>query len=162
MNITFSPIGIIRSPFQDIKGMPIQPAGAQGIYGQVIVDERYAEGLTDLEGFSHIFLVYYFHQSQGFDLMVKPFMDDEFHGLFATRAPRRPNGIGLSVVKLLKRNHNILEIEGVDVLDKTPLLDIKPYVPKFDAIQTESSGWLEENAQKSETVRSDDRFQPKQ
>ncbi len=138
--------------------MPIQPTGAKDTEGQVLVDAEYLEGLDDLEGFSHIILLYYFHQSEGFHLKVTPFMDNEPRGLFSTRAPRRPNGIGLSIVQLLKRDGRILHIRGVDVLDGTPLLDIKPYVPKFDSAEVSSIGWLEEKAQKSETLRSDDRF----
>ncbi|OQY58934.1 MAG: tRNA (N6-threonylcarbamoyladenosine(37)-N6)-methyltransferase TrmO [Desulfobacteraceae bacterium 4572_88] len=158
MNITFSPIGTIRSPFQDVRNMPIQPTGAKDTEGQVLVEADYAEGLDDLEGFSHIILLYHFHQSEGFHLKVTPFMDNEPRGLFSTRAPRRPNGIGLSIVQLLKRDGRILHIRGVDVLDGTPLLDIKPYVPKFDSAEVSSIGWLEKKAQKSETLRSDDRF----
>lgn len=159
MNIQLSPIGTIRSPFNKPDGMPIQPIGARDIHGQVILDRAYVEGLSDLEGFSHIILVYYFHRSRGYALKVKPFMDDKERGLFSTRAPRRPNPIGLSVVRLLAIEDNVLEILGVDVLDGTPLLDIKPYVPKFDSVKTLSTGWLEKNAEKSKTIRSDKRFQ---
>jgi tRNA-Thr(GGU) m(6)t(6)A37 methyltransferase TsaA len=141
--------------------MPIQPAGAASVRGQVVVNERLEEGLDDLEGFSHIILLYHFHGSNGFDLKVKPFMDNHLRGLFATRAPRRPNTIGLSVVRLLARRGNLLDIEGVDILDATPLLDIKPYVPKFDAVAATAIGWLEGNAEKSECLRSDDRFHRK-
>lgn len=161
MNIYLSPIGTIRSPFKHPEGMPIQPTGARDVRGQVIVDMAYVEGLSDLDGFSHIILLYYFHRSKGYDLKVKPFMDNELRGLFSTRAPRRPNSIGLSVVRLLGVENNNLEIQGVDVLDGTPLLDIKPYVPKFDSAEVLSIGWLEKKAEKSETLRSDNRFQPK-
>lgn len=158
MNLKFSPIGIIQSPFKELEGMPIQPAGAEDVEGRILLDEAYLEGLSDLGGFSHIILLYWFHRSKGYSLKVKPFLDDEFRGLFATRAPRRPNPIGLSVVRLLKIEQNVLYIRGVDVVDGTPLLDIKPYVPTFDAVEALSTGWLEKNAQKSETIRSDDRF----
>ena len=158
MKITFSSIGTIKTPFQDAKGMPIQPAGAKDVHGQVVVDEAYAEGLADLDGFSHIILVYMFHRSDGYNLKVKPFMDDKLRGVFSTRAPKRPNSIGLSVVRLLKRNKNILHIKGIDVLDGTPLLDIKPYVPEFDAVQTSSIGWLEGKDRMAKTVKADKRF----
>ena len=158
MTLKLSPIGTIESPFKELKGMPIQPTGAGDAEGRILLDETFVEGLSDLEGFSHIILLYWFHRSKGYALKVKPFMDDEFRGLFATRAPRRPNPIGLSVVRLLGIEHNVLHIRGVDVVDGTPLLDIKPYVPKFDAVETVSTGWLEKNAQKSTTIRSDDRF----
>lgn len=159
MSIYLSSIGTIRSPFKSPEGMPIQPTGARDVRGQVIVDRTYVEALSDLDGFSHIILLYYFHRSKGYDLKVKPFVDDELRGLFSTRAPRRPNPIGLSVVRLLGIDDNNLEIQGVDVLDGTPLLDIKPYVPKFDSVEALSIGWLEKNAEKSETIRSDNRFQ---
>lgn len=153
-----SPIGVIRTPFKEPEGMPIQPTGAEDVEGRILLDEAYVEGLSDLEGFSHIIIIYWFHRSKGYALKVKPFMDDELRGLFATRAPRRPNPIGLSVVRLLRIEGNVLHIRGVDVVDGTPLLDIKPYVPKFDAVKTLSTGWLEKNARKSETFRSDSRF----
>lgn len=162
MRMYLNPIGTIRSPFKNLEGMPIQPTGARDVMGQVIVDRAYVEGLSDLDGFSHIFLFYYFHRSRGYDLKVKPFMDDELRGLFSTRAPRRPNPIGLSVVRLLGVDDNKLEIQGVDVLDGTPLLDIKPYVPKFDSAEVLSVGWLEKKAEKSETLRSDNRFLSKE
>ncbi len=159
MNIQMSPIGTIQSPFKKREGMPIQPTGAKDVRGQVIIERAYVEALSDLDGFSHIILLYFFHRSKGFSLKVKPFMDNELRGLLATRAPRRPNPIGLSIVRLLGIEDNVLEIQGVDILDGTPLLDIKPYVPKFDSVKTLSTGWLEKNAEKSETLRSDKRFQ---
>jgi tRNA (adenine37-N6)-methyltransferase len=136
------PIGVIHSPFYEKSQTPIQAARSQAV-GQVVVEDRYADGLQDLEGFSHIILLYVFHQSDGYTLQVKPFLDDQLRGLFATRYPYRPNPIGLSIVRLLKRNHNLLEIEGVDVLDGTPLLDIKPYVPDFDAPSGVRICWYE-------------------
>ncbi len=156
--ITFTPIGKIHSPYDNIEDMPIQPTGAKGVEGTVEVDRKYIDGLKDLEGFSHIILLYHFHLSEGFSLLVKPFLDDEEKGLFSTRAPKRPNPIGLSIMKLLDRDDNILKIEGVDVIDGTPLLDIKPYVPEFDIIEVESTGWLAKNARRVEEVRSDERF----
>jgi tRNA-Thr(GGU) m(6)t(6)A37 methyltransferase TsaA len=136
------PIGVIRSPFVDKDQTPIQPSRSQAI-GQVEVYAEYAEGLQDVEGLSHVILLYVFHRSSGYALHVKPFLDDRPHGLFATRYPQRPNPIGLSIVHLLARHDNVLEIEGVDVLDGTPLLDIKPYVPDFDVRTEVQVGWYE-------------------
>jgi len=136
------PIGIIHSPFKTREETPIQPFRSNAI-GRVEVFEEYEEGLTDIEGFSHIILLYNFHKSEEYSLMVKPFLDDKLKGLFATRAPRRPNQIGLSVVRLLVREENILFVEGIDVLDETPLIDIKPYVPNFEPNTEFKIGWLE-------------------
>jgi len=158
MNVSFSAIGRIRSPFHHTEGMPIQPSGAKDVEGTVEVDAMYTDGLVDIEHFSHVTLIYIFHRSEGFDLNVKPFMDDSVHGVFATRAPRRPNPIGISTVALLKRNKNLLLIKGVDVLDGTPLLDIKPYVPEFDVFQVSSVGWLDKKQQQAKTWKSDRRF----
>jgi len=142
MEFTMRPIGVIHSPFTDKKQTPIQPSRSQAV-GQVEVYPEFAEGLQDVEGLSHVILLYVFHCSSGYTLRVKPFLDDALHGLFATRYPCRPNPIGLSIVRLLARHDNILEIEGVDVLDGTPLLDIKPYVPDFDARENVRVGWYE-------------------
>jgi tRNA (adenine37-N6)-methyltransferase len=137
-----SPIGTIHSPFTDKSKTPIQASRSQA-KGSVEVYPEFAEGLQDLEGFSHIFLLYAFHESSGYSLLVKPFLDDKLHGLFATRYPYRPNPIGLSVVRLTARQGDILEIEGVDMLDGTPLLDIKPYVPDFDVRIDTRNGWYD-------------------
>jgi tRNA-Thr(GGU) m(6)t(6)A37 methyltransferase TsaA len=142
MEFTMRPIGVIYSPFTDKKRTPIQPSRSQAI-GQVEVYPEFAEGLQDVEGFSHVILLYAFHQSEGYSLRVKPFLDDQLRGLFATRYPCRPNPIGLSIVHLISRCGNVLEIEGVDVLDGTPLLDIKPYVPDFDVRDNTRVGWYE-------------------
>ena len=158
MSMTIKPIGIIETPFNDLKGMPIQPSGAADIQGTIIINKEYEQGLSDLEGFSHIILLYHFHQSQGYNLMVTPFMDDQKRGLFSTRAPRRPNSIGLSIVQLIKREKNRISIKGIDVLNGTPLIDIKPYVPGFDAKDVTKLGWLDKNYKKSESLKSDDRF----
>ena len=156
--ITFRSIGIIHTPFQDLSGMPIQPSAAEGVEGKVILDPALQEGLQDLEGFSHLILLYYFHQAGDPELLVKPFLDDKQHGVFATRAPRRPNGIGLSIVKLLEIRQNILTVANVDILDGTPLLDIKPYIPYFDQPEADKVGWLEKNKGKVRGKLSDDRF----
>jgi tRNA (adenine37-N6)-methyltransferase len=143
MEIVLRPIGVIHSPFTDKESSPIQSVRSQAV-GWVEVYPEFADGLKDIEELSHIHLLYFFHQSFGYKLQVKPFLDDREHGIFATRYPYRPNQIGISTVRLLSRQENQLTISGVDVLDLTPLLDIKPYVPDFD-IRTEDvrTGWYE-------------------
>ena len=158
MKFSISPIGIIHTPFDDLEGMPIQPSGAAQVQGTIVIDKEYEQGLIDLEGFSHIILLYHFHQSKGYNLMVKPFLDDQKRGLFSTRAPRRPNPIGLSIVRLIKRQDNRLTIKGIDVLNGTPLIDIKPYVPGFDTKEVTSIGWLENKQENATALKSDDRF----
>ena len=140
MELVMKPIGILHSPFTDKNQTPIQSTRSQ-VSGYVEVFPEFAEGLKDLEGFSHIILLYIFHQSDGYTLQVKPFLDDRLRGLFATRHPCRPNPIGLSIVRLLTRRGNILNVEGVDMLDGTPLLDIKPFVPEFDVRTNVKTGW---------------------
>ncbi len=158
MSITYEPIGLIRSPFAEIHDMPIQPIGARGIRGTVEVFTPFAAGLQDLDGFSHLILVYHFHRAPHSRLIVVPFLDEKQHGVFATRAPTRPNPIGLSVVKLMRVEGQVLEIENVDVLDGTPLLDIKPYVPAFDHFEVERVGWLAAAGRSAGEARSDGRF----
>jgi tRNA-Thr(GGU) m(6)t(6)A37 methyltransferase TsaA len=153
-----TPIGIIHTPFTDPAGMPIQPAGAAGIGGTVEVHETYRPGLKDLDGFSHIMLLYLFHRSEGYQLQVVPFMDTEPRGLFATRAPKRPNPIGVSVVRLERIEGTVLHVQDVDMLDGTPLLDIKPYVPEFDRPVHVRTGWLERVGRTVGRRQSDDRF----
>ena len=156
--IKYKPIGVIHSSFKEPKGTPIQPAAAKSIDGTVEVFTEYAEGLKDIEGFSHIILIYHFHLSKGSPLKVKPYMDNEVHGVFATRAPSRPNSIGISIVRLVGVEENILHIQDVDIIEGTPLLDIKPYVPEFDIRETEKRGWLEKNIDKLSTSKDDGRF----
>jgi tRNA-Thr(GGU) m(6)t(6)A37 methyltransferase TsaA len=156
--VIYKPIGIIHSPHKNTEGIPIQPAGAKGVSGTVVLNPEFASGLKDLEGFSHIILIYDFHLSDGYSLELKPFLDDTLRGVFSTRAPRRPNSIGLSVVKLVRIEKNILYLENVDIIDGTPLLDIKPYVSEFDGVENERSGWLSERAKHARKSRSDDRF----
>jgi len=134
------PIGVIHSPFTDTNQMPIQSSTSEAI-GQVEVYPEFDDGLQDIDEFSHLHLLYVFHCSSGYVLHVKPFLDDHPRGVFATRHPCRPNPIGLSVVRLIERNGNVLEVEGVDMLDGTPLLDIKPYVPDFDIRLDVRTGW---------------------
>ena len=138
--------------------MPIQASGALGIKGTVELFTEYSAGLKDIDGFSHIILVYHFHLSRKYALEVKPFLDEETHGVFAMRAPARPNPIGISVVRLLGIEKNILHIEDVDIVDGTPLLDIKPYVPDFDWRKAERIGWLSDKAQRAGKHKSDTRF----
>ncbi len=160
MKIEFEPIGLIHSPFKDLQGMPVQPAGAAGVKGTIVINNEYREGLKDLEGFSHIILLYFFHRCREFSLQVVPFMDTRPRGLFATRAPKRPNPIGISVVLLEKITDAVLYIRNVDILDCTPLLDIKPYVPEFDIPSNDGFrvGWLEHVKKDVEFKRSDGRF----
>lgn len=150
-------IGTVRSPWKTTEGMPIQPTGAKGIQGRIDICEEFRPGLTDLAGFSRIILIYLFHESKGYDLMVTPFLDTRPHGVFATRAPRRPSQIGLSVVRLRTVDDSGLEISDIDILDGTPVLDIKPYIPDIDSYPTEKTGWLSEPGQMA-TSRSDRRF----
>lgn len=159
MKIAYSPIGIIRTPFKKPEGMPIQPTGAKGISGTVDVFEEFRTGLKDLDGFSHIILLYYFHRANGYKLEIVPFLDDKPHGVFSTRAPKRPNAIGLSIVKLNKIENGILDIENIDVLDETPVLDIKPYVPDFDEQSIVRTGWMQDVRKRTVAKKkSDNRF----
>jgi tRNA-Thr(GGU) m(6)t(6)A37 methyltransferase TsaA len=158
MKITYSPIGIIHSPFKEPKGTPIQPNAAKDIEGMVEIFPEYQRGLKDINGFSHIVLIYHFHLSKNYSLEVKPYMDDNLHGLFATRAPARPNPIGLSVVRLIKVEKNKLYIQDIDVVDGTPLLDLKPFVPEFNSQDIMKIGWLEKNIKKLGNTKDDGRF----
>lgn len=158
MKIEYTPIGTIRSPFAEIADMPIQPSGASGIAGSVEIYERFQAGLKDLDGFSHLILLYHFHRSRGFSLRIVPFLDASERGLFSTRAPKRPNPIGLSIVRLKRIEAGVLHIENVDILDGTPLLDIKPYVPQFDTQTDVRIGWLAEAAARASSQKSDGRF----
>lgn len=156
---TFKSIGSIQTPFKSIANMPIQPAGAKGVEGKIILEKEYIPGLKGLEGFSHIILLYYFHEGKEQHLQIKPFMDDNLQGIFATRAPKRPNAIGLSIVKLLSIEGNILHVKEVDMLNHTPLLDIKPFFKNFDNRENTTAGWLEGKTHgKIKNTRSDHRF----
>ena len=156
--IVYNPIGIIRTPFKAPEGTPIQPPGGATREGIVEVFPEFRAGLEDLEGFSHLILLYHCHLSGDFSLKVKPFLDDAEHGVFATRAPSRPNPIGLSVVHLIEVADGRLTIREVDIIDGAPLLDIKPYVPKFDVRPGARTGWLEARSDKTESTRDDGRF----
>jgi tRNA-Thr(GGU) m(6)t(6)A37 methyltransferase TsaA len=158
--VQFISIGTIHSPFKDLEGMPIQPIGARDIKGEIHLDNQYKEGLKDLEGFSHIILIYHLHLSKGHDLEVKPFLDTEKRGIFATRSPKRPNHIGLSVVRLEKIEGTKIYISDVDIVDGTPLLDIKPYIPNFDKHDDDevAIGWFEDKHHEAVDKKSDRRF----
>ena len=158
MQVTYRAIGIIHSPFSDLKAMPIQPTGEASAPGTVEIFPEFVPGLKDLEGFSHVILVYHLHEVHRADLTVTPFLCSETHGVFATRAPTRPNPIGLSVVKLVRVEGNRLHLGNVDILDGTPLFDIKPYVPDFDQAADVRVGWLEAARGKIRSAKSDDRF----
>jgi tRNA (adenine37-N6)-methyltransferase len=136
-------IGVIRTPFAAAAGTPIQPAYARGKEGKVIVEENYAAALDDIDGFDRLWLIYWMDRVGAFKPRVVPYRDNREHGLFATRSPNRPNPIGLSVVRLVRRQGRVLYVVDVDILDDTPLLDIKPYVPTFDSHPGSTAGWLD-------------------
>lgn len=156
--VNYKPIGIIHSPFREPHGTPIQPSAARDVEGTVEIFPEYAEGLKDIEGFSHIILICHFHLSKGCSLKVTPYMDDKVHGVFTTRAPARPNPIGISTVRLVRVEGRELYIRDLDIVDGTPLLDIKPYVPEFDMREIVKIGWLEKNVRKLQKARDDGRF----
>jgi len=156
--VTYRPIGVIRTPFSEVAGMPVQSAGAIGIGGRIELDPALVEGLADLDGMSHLILLYHLHRVGPVKLTVHSFFDDRPHGLFATRSPARPVPIGLSVVRLVAMDGPTLEIEDVDMLDGTPLLDMKPYVPPLDDRPGARIGWYEGRLGDPSAVRSDDRF----
>jgi tRNA-Thr(GGU) m(6)t(6)A37 methyltransferase TsaA len=157
--IKYKPIGVIHSPFKKVEGMPIQPAGALGVKGMVEVFTEFCAGLKDIGGFSHIILVYHFHLSKGYSLEARPFMGEEARGVFAMRGPVRPNPIGISAVRLVAVEDCTLQIEDVDIVDGTPLLDIKPYVPDFDWRKVERIGWLSGKSKNAGQQKADSRFQ---
>lgn len=157
--IEIKPIGIIHTPHTEVNNVPIQPIAADGYKGYIKLLPKYADGLKDIEGFSHITLFYHFHKIKGYELQVIPFMDNVKHGIFACKSPKRPNAIGLSTVKLIKVEANILYIEQVDMLDGTPLIDIKPFFAKYDNRVDTKSGWLENKGNIAlEKMRADERF----
>ena len=155
--LSYHSIGTIHSPFKETAGMPIQAVAAQGIAGTIDLDPAYRDGLKDIEGFSHLILLYHLHLVQSSKLIVIPFLDDEPHGIFATRAPRRPNPIGLSIVRLMRVDGTTLHIEDLDIADGAPLIDIKPYIPAFDDRTDVRIGWFTKNIARMRDVRADDR-----
>lgn len=158
MDIIYKPIGVIHTSFSSLDEMPIQPTSDASGPGVVDVFPEYADALRDLDGFSHIYLLYHLHKVRQPQLVVTPFLDNKPHGIFATRAPSRPNSIGLSLVRLIRVDHSRVHVEGADVLNETPLLDIKPYVPEFESVQDVRIGWLEQVRDKIHSQKSDDRF----
>jgi len=156
--IIYKPIGIIRTPFKKPLGTPIQPSAGKGIEGIVELFPEYTEGLKDLEGFSHIILIYHFHLVKRTLLKVTPYMDDELRGIFATRAPPRPNPIGISITRLVKIQGNKIYVKDIDIVDGTPLLDIKPYVPEFDVKENVKIGWLRKRVERLKNTKDNGRF----
>lgn len=158
--ISYRPIGVIRSDHTKPEDVPIQPVFAAGCRGRAEIFPEFAEGLHDLEGFSHLYMIYHFHRAGPMKLRVKPFMDNMERGLFATRAPVRPNAIGLSIVELVGIEGLVLHLDGVDILDGTPLLDIKPYSARFDCIQNTRNGWQDTVRDEDAAVRGLRNFRP--
>lgn len=154
--LRIKPIGVIETPFHEPAGTPIQPSRANGAQGKVRIDPQFWPGLQDLAGFEHVWLIYWLHRQPASSLVVTPFLDKEPRGVFATRAPARPTPIGMSAVRLIEIHDGVLEVADVDMLDGTPLLDIKPYVPEFDSYPASRAGWFDES--KSQSRVADDRF----
>ena len=157
-NYTTDYIGVIRTPFTEQEGMPLQPAGAGEVLGEVILRPELAEGLKDLDGFSHIYLIYHFHKAGPGKLTVIPFMDTEPRGVFATRSPGRPSTLGLPFVELVAIENNRLTVRGADILDGTPLIDIKPYIEAFACPKNPTCGWMTADRTQVGKKRADDRF----
>ncbi len=151
--VIFHQIGVIHSPHKVLSKTPIQPVFCNDIRGTVVLDAEYADGLKDLLGYSHIYLFYYFHQSHKTCLCLKPYLSDQEYGIFATRAPHRPNKLGMSVVRLDGIEDNVLYVRDIDILDSTPLLDIKPYVQRFDTRENTRSGWQDTVSDEIASVR---------
>jgi tRNA-Thr(GGU) m(6)t(6)A37 methyltransferase TsaA len=141
--VSFQPIGVIRSGHRFAEQTPVQPVYARGCAGRAEILPEYREGLRELDGFSHIILLYHFHRAGPFQMTVRPFIGDRLFGVFATRHPQRPNAIGLSVVRLVSVEEGVLHLEDLDVLDGTPLLDIKPFIPRFDCVEGARGGWTD-------------------
>ncbi len=158
-DLILSPIGIIHSPFREASNTPIQSALSGGAEGVVEILPQFIPALRDLDGFERIWLLVWFHRAKPAKLVVTPYLDDREHGVFATRAPSRPNPIGLSCVRLLGIDGNRLRVGDLDILDETPLLDIKPYAPALDCFEVARGGWLQNKVNPS--VRADDRFERK-
>jgi tRNA-Thr(GGU) m(6)t(6)A37 methyltransferase TsaA len=161
LNISLKQIATINTPFHSLENMPVQPKGAKDTYATIEFDKKYQEGLNDLDGFSHVYLIYHFHKIEKPKLKVIPFNDktNTPRGVFSTRTPMHPNSIGLSVVELVDIKENIVTIKGIDILDKTPLLDIKPYIENFDRVDgIVKSGWMKSTKDEVASMKSDDRF----
>lgn len=158
MSISYTPIGYFETPHKDVEGMPIQPSGAAGIKGTIDILPEFQEGLADLDGFSHVIVLYHLHEICGQELTVTPFLDRQPHGIFATRSPKRPNPIGLSVMEVAEVTQGRVLLNNVDVLDGTPVIDIKPFVPDFDSWPVSRIGWFDGKSGNATTLKSDDRF----
>lgn len=156
--ISIERIGTIHSPFTSLENMPIQPVGAREVEGSVVLRPEFAPGLRDLDGFSHIYLIYHFHKAGNAKLEVVPYLDSQARGVFATRSPLRPGRLGMSIVEVLRVEDNVVFLRGVDVLDGTPLLDIKPYIPQFDQRENVRTGWMCKDRADVASARSDNRF----
>lgn len=158
-SVALTPIGLIRTPFTTLEGMPIQASAALGVKGAIELEPALEAGLADIDGFSHLNLLYHLHlAAPAARLTVTPFLDDRVHGIFATRSPARPNPIGLSTVRLVGVDGSVVSIEDVDMLDGTPLLDIKPYVPVFDDRADAVVGWFRDRLERLPQTRADGRF----
>lgn len=158
MIINYTPIGYLNAPIKSPQNAPIQPSGADASDAQIVINPELVAGLQDLADFSHLIVIYHFHLAKAAKLICRPFLDDQAHGIFAIRGPNRPNPIGLSIVELKDVEANVITIGRNDMVDGTPVLDIKPYVVDFDCYPTAAKGWLEGKAQYSKSKRSDDRF----
>lgn len=156
--ITYKPIGVVHSPFKEPAGTPIQSVSAMDKTAEIEVFKEYEKGLADIEGFSHIIVIFHCHLAKSRPLLVRPYMDDVERGVFATRSPARPNPIGMSIVRLEAVEGNVLKIRGVDIVDGTPILDIKPFVPHFQMDETVRVGWLEERVKRLPHTKDDGRF----
>ncbi len=150
---TFQSIGVIHSPHSDTSKVPIQPVFCHDIEGSVVLDPGYIEGLKGLRDFSHIYLFYFFHRSQKTCLQLKPYLSDQPQGIFSTRAPHRPNKLGMSLVRLARIEDNILHVKDIDILDGTPVLDIKPYIQRFDSRDNTLSGWQDSVSDETAAVQ---------
>lgn len=157
-HVSYTPIGVVRSPFTAVAGMPLQTIAAAEVVGLVEIDPAYADGLADLDGFTHLWLLTQLHERGAASMKITPFLDVQPRGVFATRSPRRPNPIGLSLVRLLRVERATLHIAEIDLLDGTPVLDIKPYVPLFDTRPDAAIGWFATSIAQVFTRRADDRF----
>jgi len=158
MDIHFKSIGVVHSPYKTVENMPIQSSASKDVEAEIEVFDKYKEGLSDLEGFSHIYVIFFLNMVKEPKLKVVPFLDTVERGIFATRSPARPNPVGLSLVELISVNDNIIKIRGVDMLDGSPVIDIKPYVPDFEKSENVRKGWFEGKSHKAEEILSDKRF----
>ena len=159
MEIKLKSLGVIHSPFKTVENMPIQPMAGKQYEAQIEIYPEFQEGLADLDGFSHIYIIFHLNKIEKYKLKVIPFLDTVERGIFATRSPARPNPVGLSLVELISVDQNILKIRGVDMLDGSPVLDIKPYVPDFDRHDNNvRKGWFEGKSDAANSTLSDDRF----